>query len=111
MPSGFARVVQSQGGSTGATFQRQAASERPREQAAQQGMPGEERSRRQGPHSGQTFYGQDEHSQEITASREKRREVRVVDACEGRAARPFIEAEPRLRTIRNSYRVRDSRVK
>lgn len=76
-------------------FQQQAAaSERPREQEAQQGTPGEERSRRQGPRSGQTFYEQDEHSQEITTSRENRGEVRIVDAREGRAARPFIEAEP-----------------
>lgn len=99
-PREFARADQSQCGSTGAPFQRQAAaSEQPREQEPQQGMPGEGRSRRQAPRSGQTFYEQDERSQDITASQENRGEVRVVDAREGRATRPLIEAQPRLRTV------------
>ena len=99
-PREFARAIPHQYGSTGAPFQQQAAaSERPREQEAQQGTPGEERSRRQGQRSGQIFYGQDEHSQEITARRENRGDVRIVDAREGRATRPFVEAHPRLRTV------------
>ena len=112
MPSGFAQAAQHQYGSIGATFQQQAAaSEQPREQEAQQAQPEVVQSRRQGPHSGQTFYEQDEHSQEITASRENRGEVRIVNAREGRTARPLIESQPGLRTVRNSYRIRDSRIK
>lgn len=83
MPSEFARAIPHQCGSTGAPFQQQAAAEQPCEQESQQGTPGEGRSRRQGPRSGQIFYGQDEHSQEITARREKHRQVRIVDAREG----------------------------
>lgn len=69
MPSGFARADEKVCGLIAAPFhQHQAAPEQPREQEPQQGMPGEGRSRRQAPRSGQTFYGQDERSQDITAS-------------------------------------------
>lgn len=99
MPHAPAQAAQHPHESRGAQSQQQEASEQPPEQEPQQGMPGEGRSRRQAPRSGQTFYGQDEHSQDITASRENRGEVRIVDTREGRAARPFIEAQPGLRTV------------
>lgn len=83
-PREFARAIPYQCGSTGAPFQQQAAaSERPREQEAQQARPEEGRSRRQAPHLGQTFCERDVQSQEITARREKHRQVRIVDAREG----------------------------